>query len=181
MLLSWRLWREYSVQICYYMLPCPCLWMLRIKRHSYEPRYMTQNGWGAIDADFQDGIGCTSLALFAMKVSNTLFMNIFDLLHPQITQDTRPTSHWYTLSGWGRAHVSTRFDHEAGQYIENGLWRCNGSISWPPVAHRNATMNVKPDTWNWSLEPSRLLKSVETCGWTGNGPGLSLDELAVQI
>jgi len=46
------------------------------------------------------------------------------------------------------------------------------------VTYLNATINVKPETQNWRLEPTGLAKPGDTRGLTGTGPGLAHQESA---
>jgi len=77
--------------------------------------------------------------------------------------------------------VSIHFFHEGGQYLKNGLCHTNVDILQSTVAYLNATINVKPDTWNRTLEPTGLAKPSKTRGLTGMGPGLARIESAGRV
>jgi hypothetical protein len=49
------------------------------------------------------------------------------------------------------------------------------------VAYLNATINVKPETQNWRLEPTGLAKPGETHRVMGTGPGLACQESAGRV
>jgi len=79
---------------------------------------------------------------------------------------------WHSLSGCGRARVSSSFDHWGGQYIQNGLWRTDVNILWSTLTYVNMTINVKLETQNRRLEPTGLAKPSKPRVLTGKGPGL---------
>ena len=72
-------------------MPYPCWWMHVIQHHWYNRRCKTQNRLSSVFAHFRDRACSISLAFVAIYAANTLLMTVFDLSHPQITEDTQPT------------------------------------------------------------------------------------------
>jgi len=68
--MSRRLSWGYPVLICVYRLPCPCFWMLVIKRQSYYWRCKTKNCWCSIDTHSHNRAGRVSLSVFPIKEAN---------------------------------------------------------------------------------------------------------------
>jgi len=150
--------------------------MLVIKRHSYYQRWRTNNCWRSVDAHFQDGVGSVSLSFCVINAANTMFMAVCNLSPqrlPKIHDQQWLTLRWRSFSGCGRACVSVHCDHYGGQCIENHLWYTNINILRLSVAYLIATINVKPETQNWRLEPTSLAKPGKTCGLMGMGSGVA--------
>jgi len=182
--MSQRIWREYSVHICLSRLPSSCVLMLVTKRHSYYQRCKTNNCWPYVDAHFQDGVGSVSLSLFTLKAAHTLFMTVCYLsppILPKIHNQQTLTPRWRLFWGCGWAPVSDHSDHHGCQYIENKLWCTTVDILRLLVAYLNATIYVKPEMQNRSLERTGLAKSGETHCLTGLSPALACQESAGRI
>jgi len=65
--------------------------------------------------------------------------------------------------------------------VENEACSTNVNILQFTVAYLDATINVKPETQNWRLEPTGLSKPGETHALRGTGPGLARQESAGRV
>jgi hypothetical protein len=93
----------------------------------------------------------------------------------------RTQNHWFSVDAHFQDHVSIRVDYSGSQYIENGLWCTKVNISQSTVTYMNATINVKPKTRNWRLEPTVVVKPGETGGSPGEGSGFAHQQSVDQV
>ena len=120
-----------------------------------------------------------SLPLLLWNTAIILFM-IFCIQLPHrlpMMQDKKSLTHrWLWCSGWGREHVSLVYSHKGGRFIWKEYWHTNQNSLWLALRYLNTTINTKPETQNWRLEPMGLAKPGETCRLTGTGPGLARED-----
>ena len=126
----------------------------------------------------------TSRTHVPIKAAISLFMNTWHQA-PLILlkmQDQSPlTHHWCSFSECGRVRGFVCFAHYGVQYVENNPWYTNVNTLQLSVAYLNATINVKPETYNPRLEQMGQAKRDEKWELMGMGPGLAHQQSAGRV
>jgi len=85
---------------------------------------MTNNSWRSVDAQIQDWAGTMFFSRCPIKVANTLFMTVCNLLPyglPKIHDQQLLMLHWCSFSRWGRESIEVCFAYKGGQKF---IYKC---------------------------------------------------------